>query len=121
MASALLDDSLTGVDQDDREVGRRGSGDHVAGVLHMAGSVGDDELAVRGRKVAVGDIDGDSLLALGAESVGEICQIDLAATGDVRGAFEGFDLVLHERLGVVEETSDQGRLAVVDGAAGVES
>ena len=39
----LLDDAGTRVDQDDRDIGGRRPGDGVAGVLHVAGSVGQDE------------------------------------------------------------------------------
>jgi hypothetical protein len=48
------------------EVGGRGAGGHVARVLLVARRVGDDELAPVGGEVAVGDVDGDALLALGA-------------------------------------------------------
>ena len=54
-----------------------GAGGHVAGVLLVAGRVGDDELALVGGEVAVGDVDGDALLALGLEAVGEQGEIDL--------------------------------------------
>ena len=67
----LLDDAVAGVDEDQREVGGRRAGDHVARVLDVAGRVGDDELARRRREVAVGDVDRDALLALGAQAVGE--------------------------------------------------
>ena len=80
------------------EVGGGSAGDHVARVLHVAGRVGDDELAPRRGEVAVGDVDGDALLALGAEAVGEVGQVDLAAAGDVGGALQRLDLVFHQRL-----------------------
>jgi hypothetical protein len=77
VAARLLDDALPGVDEHQREVGGR-AGDHVAGVLLVAGGVGDDELAPRRGEVAVGDVDGDALLALGAEPVGEQREVDIA-------------------------------------------
>ena len=67
----LLDDALARVDQHHRQIGRRGAGDHVARVLLVAGGVGDDELALRGREVPVGDVDRDALLALGPQAVGQ--------------------------------------------------
>ena len=99
----------------------RGAGDHVARVLHVAGRVGDDELAARRGEVAIGDVDRDALLAFGAQAVGEIGQIDLAAAGDVGGAFERLELILHQRFGIVEQPADERGLAVVHGAAGVEA
>ena len=68
----------------------------------MAGGIGDDELATRGGEVAVGDVDGDALFAFGAQAVSEVGQVDLAATGDVGGAFERLELILHDRLGIIE-------------------
>ena len=43
------------------------------------GRVGDDELALVGREVAVRDVDGDALLALGLQAVGQQREVDLAA------------------------------------------
>jgi hypothetical protein len=54
-----------GIDQNERDVGARRAGRHVARVLLVSGRVGDDEFALRRRKEAVGDVDGDLLLALG--------------------------------------------------------
>jgi hypothetical protein len=61
----------------DREVGRRGAGDHVARVLLVPGAVGDDEPPPRRREVAVGDVDRDALLALGAQAVDQQREVDL--------------------------------------------
>src|SRR2546426_116209 len=49
---------------------------HVAGVLLVSGSVGDDELAPGRGEIAVGDVDGDALLALRLEPVGEQRQVE---------------------------------------------
>ena len=68
-----------GVDQEHGEVGGRGAGRHVARVLLVAGRVGDDEAAPVGGEVAVGDVDGDALLALGVEAVDEQREVDVAA------------------------------------------
>ena len=61
----LFADAVAGVDEQDGEVRGRRAGRHVARVLLVAGRVGEDELAPRGREVAIGDVDGDALLALG--------------------------------------------------------
>ena len=72
-----------GVDEHDREVGRRGAGDHVARVLRVPGRVGDDEAAPGGGEVAVGDVDRDALLALGPQPVGQQREVEavVAARG----------------------------------------
>ena len=70
---------MRGVDQNDREIRRGGAGGHVARVLLVAGRIGDDELAPRRGEVAVGHVDGDALLAFGAQAVGEQREIDRPA------------------------------------------
>ena len=76
-----------------------------------------------GREVAVGDVDRDALLALGAEAVGEEREVERrrreAPLG--RGAGDLLELVGEDRLGVVEQAPDEGGLAVVDGAGGREA
>ena len=121
VAAALLNHTLTSIHQHDGEVGCGCPGDHVPGVLHVAGRIGHDELAARGGEIAVGHVDGDALLAFGPQAVGQVGQIDLAAAGDVRRSFQGLDLVFHQVLGVIEQAADQGGFAVVNTAAGVEA
>jgi hypothetical protein len=102
MAARLLGQPAAGVDEDDGEVGGRRARDHVARVLRVAGAVVQHEPPLRRREVAVGDVDRDALLALGAQPVGQ-----------VREVLEVRLLVGHQRLGVVEQAPDQRRLAVV--------
>ena len=96
MPAGLLDDALARIDEHDGEIRRRGARDHVARVLHVAGRVGDDELAARRGEIAISDVDRDPLLAFGAQAVGEIGEIDLAAAGDVRRTLQRLDLILHQ-------------------------
>jgi hypothetical protein len=87
----------------------------------VAGRVGDDELAPRRVEVAVGDVDRDALLALGAQSVGQQREVGVAVAAPLRGLLDVLELVLEDRLGVVEQPADQRRLAVVDRAGGGEA
>ena len=114
VAPRLLEHALAGVDEDEREVGGRRAGDHVARVLDVAGRVGDDELALRRGEVAVGDVDGDALLALGPQAVGEQRQVRVLVAPLAAGALDRLELVLEDRLRVVEQPPDERRLAVVD-------
>ena len=77
VAAGLRQQALARVDQHDREFGVGGAGRHVAGILLVAGRVGDDEGAPRGREIAIGDVDGDALLALGLEPVDQQREVDL--------------------------------------------
>ncbi len=59
------------VDQEHGEVAIRGAGRHVARVLNVPRRIGDDELAARGREIAVGHVDGDLLLAFRLQPIDE--------------------------------------------------
>jgi hypothetical protein len=66
----------------------------------------------------VGDVDGDALLALGPQAVGEEGQVDVVVAPPAGVGLDRGELVLENRLGVVEQPSDQGALPVVDRARG---
>ena len=120
VAPALLDEAVPRIDEDDREVRGRGPGHHVARVLDVAGRVRDDELAARGREVAIRDVDRDPLLALGAQAIGQQREVDALVAAPPRHVLDVLELVLERGLGVVEQPADQGRLAIIDGAGGGE-
>ena len=79
MPPGLGEDALARIDQQHREIGGRGAGRHVAGVLLVARRIGDDEGAPRRREKAVGDVDRDALLALVLEPVEQQREIDVVA------------------------------------------
>ena len=87
----------------------------------MAGRVGDDEFAPRRGEVAVGDIDGNALLALGFQAVGEEREIDHGVTAAAGAFLHGEELVLEDAFGVVKEAADESGFAVIDGACGGET
>ncbi len=117
MAPGLDLDPGAGIDEQDRDIGVRGAGRHVARVLLVARGVDDDEAARRRVEVAPGDVDGDALLALGDQTVEQQAEIE-------RSRRRALCLLEHQLLvgvhgaGVDEHAADQGGLAVVDGAAG---
>ena len=116
VTAGLLHDALAGVDENDDRVGRRRAGDHVARVLHVSGAVGEDERPSARREVAVGDVDRDALLALGAQAVGQQGEVELAVREAAVGRRAGdlLELVGEDRLRVVQQSADERRLAVVD-------
>ena len=116
MALCLQYRAVAYIDQHEREIGRRRARDHVARVLHVARSVGNDELAARRGEVTVGHVDGDALFALGAQAVGEQCEVDVIGAHLGRGPFDRLELILEDRFRVVEKAADERRLAVVYGA-----
>ena len=116
VAPCLREDALAGVEENHRRVRGGSARRHVARVLLVPGRVGDDEGAALGAEEAVGDVDGDALLALGLEPVDQEGEIEVAAGRAVLAAvtLEGRELVVRDEMGVEEQTPDQGGLAVVD-------
>ena len=104
-----------GVDQHHRCICAAGGGDHIAGVLLVAGCITDDEFAIGGVEVAVSHVDGDALFALSRQAVGELRQISFAAFGHVG------QLILQHRAAVHQQAANQCALAVIDAAAGDEA
>ena len=121
VAAGLLDDAIAGIDKQDDDLGRGHTRDGVAGVLHVARGVREDEGALVRSEVTVGDIDGDALLTLGAQAVDEEGKIHAVEAAVRRGAFHGLDLVGEYGLRVVEQAAHEGGLAVVYGTGGAQA
>ncbi len=81
----------------------------------MPRGVRDDELPLGRREIAVGDIDGDALLALGPQAVGEEGEIHIGISPSLAGFLHGCHLILEGVLRVVKQSADEGGLAVIDG------
>ena len=69
VAARLALHPVARIDEQDRDVGVRGAGRHVAGILLVPGRIDDDEAAMRGFEIAPGNVNGDALLALGLKAV----------------------------------------------------
>ncbi len=121
VAPRLHAHAVARVDQQDRHVGGRRAGRHVAGVLLVAGRVGEDELAARRREVPVGDVDRDPLLALGPQTVGEERKIDRPGGPVLRRLLHRVQLILVDRPRVVEQPPDQRALPIVHAAGGADA
>ena len=108
MAACLRDYPQAGIDKNYGEVGSRAARNHVAGVLFMPRSVGDNEFAVVGREVSVGHVDGDALFALGFESVEQQGIVDVVAsvTHALAIALECVELVFINFLAVEKQVPD---------------
>ncbi len=114
---------LAGIHQQDGQLRGRGAGGHVASVLLVTRGVSDDELALFGGEIAVGDINGDALLPFRLQAVHQQRQIQLFASGAVFGgvAAHGGELILVDQLGVVQQPADQRAFAVIHATAGDEA
>jgi hypothetical protein len=83
----------------------------------VAGRIGELEAPPGRDERAVGDVDRDPLLALGAQAVGEQREVDVLVAAAARDVLDVLELVDEDLLRVVEQPADQRGLAVVDGAA----
>src|SRR3954463_5526520 len=98
-----------------------GTGEHVAGVALMPRSVSQDVAAGVCGEEPVGDVDGDALLALGAQPIGQGGQIRLAGGGRIRlagGVRDRLEVVERQAGGVVQQSADQCALAVINRPCG---
>ena len=93
MAACLLNDPLACIHKNDGEVSRRGTSHHVSGVLDVPRCVGDNELALRCRKITIRYINGNALLTLGLEAVGQQRQVDVFIATLLAGMLNGIHLV----------------------------
>src|SRR5205807_1514316 len=94
---------------------------HVSRVLLMAGRVRNDELSPRRAEIPVSDVNRDALLTLGTQAIREQRKID-RLTRSIHGTlFHRRELVLVDRLAVMQKPSDQRGLAVIHAARRRES
>ena len=116
MAARLNRQAFRRVDQHDGQIRRRCAGDHIARVLLVARRVGDDELAFRRGEIAIGDVNGDALLALGDQAIGQQGQIDRVRAPFLAGFFNRRELVFENGFRVVQQTADQRTLTIINAA-----
>ena len=86
-----------GVDEQDRGVRVGRAGEHVAGVALMTGRVGQDVAACVGGEEPVRDVDGDALLPLGAQAVGQGGEV-----GDALFVGDRLEVIERQAVGVVQ-------------------
>ena len=91
---------------------------HVSRVLLVTRCICNEHSAAIGQiHMAIGDVDGDALLALGLQSVGEQRVVDVAqghGRTTAAGATRVLELVARHAVGLSQQPPDQGGLAIVD-------
>ena len=84
----------------------------------MPRRVRNDELSQRRLEIAIGHVDGDALFSFGAQSVGEQCKIDRASRAVETATAHRSELIFVNCFGVVQQTADQSRFAIINAARG---
>ena len=77
VALGLFDHAFASIHEDEGKVGGRSTGNHIAGVLHVSWRICNDEFTLWRSKVAVGNINGDALLAFVFKAVCEEAEVDV--------------------------------------------
>ncbi len=110
MAPGLGDDPRAGIHQDNRQIGGGGAGDHVAGILFVTGSIGDNKFTFRGGKITISHIDGDPLLPLSFEPVKQqgVVYLTTNAAHPLAITLESGQLVVIQQLAVIQQAADEG-------------
>ena len=121
VTAGLFHDAVTGVDEDDNEISVGGAGDHVARILDMTRGISDDEFTPGRGEIFICNVDGDALLAFGAQPICQKGEVDLSVLFVAALAFESLQLVGQDALAIVEEAADQGAFPVVYAACSYES
>ena len=119
MSPRLPDNALSRVNEHDRDVGGRRRRRHVAGVLLVAGRVGDNESPPTRGEVPISYVDCDALLAFGKQPVDQEREVDFVATGAEPAGIglKRCPLVGEDAASLEKESPNKCRLAVVNAAA----
>ena len=96
MPARLRNDTHTCIHQNNCQVSCRAPGNHVACVLLVSRSIGNDKLTIVGREVAVCHVDGDALFALRLQAVQQKGVVNVVAgiSHALAVAFQCVQLVL---------------------------
>jgi len=109
----LGQDAIARVDQNNGQVRGGGAGGHIARVLLVTRRVRDDEFPSWSAEVAIGNVDGDALFTLGAQTVGQQGEVHRSAGAIDAALFHRRELIFVNAFCVVQQPADQGGLAVI--------
>ena len=118
VTARLHQNSLCGVNQDDRKIRKGGTDSHVPCILLMSRRVRNDKGTFICGEIAVCHVDGNSLLPLCHQAVQKKGVIDVASRGSDLGVQEKSLLLIRvQKLRVIENMSDQCGFSVINAAA----
>ena len=113
VAVRLLAHALAGVDQEKGRLARPRPRHHVLEELALARRVDEEIFAPAELQADVAHVDGDTLVALGLESVGHEGPFEGHAAA-LAHRLDRLDLALGKGTRLVEEAAHEGRFAVID-------
>ncbi len=113
MTPGLVAHAFQRVDDQDRAVGLRSAGDHVAQEFGVAGGVDQHHVAGAGAEADLRGVDGDALVALGLQRIQKERPFERHAAPGADG-LEHFQLAVGQAAGLVQQPSDQGGFAMID-------
>ncbi len=113
MTPSLVAHAFQRVDDQDRTVGLRGAGDHVAEEFGVAGRIDQHHVARAGAEADLRGVDGDALVAFGLQRVEEKRPFERHAAPRADG-FQHLQLALGQAAGFVQQAADEGGFAMID-------
>ena len=115
MTTGLGNHTRTGVYQDNCQIGRRATGNHITCILFVSRSIRNDKLTAIGREVAVSHINRNPLLTLRFQSIEQqsIVYMFACITYTLTVTFQCIQLIFVQFLTVKQQTSDQSRFSVI--------
>ena len=113
VAPGLVAHAFQRVDDQHGAIRLRSAGDHVAQEFGVAGRVDQHHVAGPGAKADLRGVDGDALVALGLQRIEQERPFERHAAPRADG-FQHFQLAVGQAAGLMQQPSDQRRLAVID-------
>src|SRR5207248_5233885 len=113
MPACLLHNTLPGVDQNNDQVAIRRTRYHVAGILHVARRICNNEFSFWGRKIPVGYITSNALLTFGTKTVSQVGKGNFSGLCVLTLFFQLYELSDKDVLAFVKQAPDQRAFAVV--------
>ena len=112
MTTGLGNHTRTGVYQDNCQIGRRATGNHITCILFVSRSIRNDKLTAVGREVAVSHVNRNSLLTLRFQAIEQQSIVYMFAY-TLTVTFQCIQLIFVQFLTVKQQTSDQSRFSVI--------
>ncbi len=118
MSHCLFQHTFPCIDQNDRHISSTCSGYHIACVLDMSRSVGDNKFSGRCCKIPVSHINGNSLFPFCPQSVSKQRKINILLAQAFTRLDNMFHLIFKYRFAVIKKSSDQCTLTVINTSCG---